>query len=213
MNFFNVFKNSFIVTGVSLLIIIVIGSMAAYPISRIKTRLSDGIYMLFTAGMLIPIQVCMVPMYKLMVDLKLINNLLSCILVYSGAWMTTTIFMYVGFVKTIPVQLDEAAYIDGATKLYTFWRIIFPLLKPINATISIITLIGIWNDFLLPLLYLQRASSRTIQLGLYAFSGIYGTDWTGMFSAMMLSTGPVIIIYVFLNKYIIKGIVNGAVKG
>ncbi len=213
MNVLRVMKNSMVVTFVSLIIILVIGSLAAYPISRNQNRISSVIYLFFTAGMLIPLQICMVPMYKMMVDLKLINNLLSCILVYCGAWMTTTIFMYVGFMKTIPVQLDEAAYIDGASKWYSYWKIIFPLLKPIHATLSIITIIGIWNDFLLPLLYLQKKNVMTIQIGLYAFSGIYGTDWTGMFSAMVLTTFPVIIFYILINKQVIKGIVSGAVKG
>ena len=213
MNFVRVFMNSAIITVISLIIILVIGSMAAYAISRWGGRWANNIYLFFTAGMLVPIQVCMIPLYKFMVDLKLLNNLLSCILVYCGAWMTSTIFIYAGFMKTIPRELDEAAFIDGATIRYTFWAIVFPLLKPINATLIIITAIGIWNDFLLPLLYLQKAEARTIQIGLYAFSGIYGTDWTGMFSAMVLTTIPIILLYIFLNKHIMKGIVAGAVKG
>jgi raffinose/stachyose/melibiose transport system permease protein len=212
MHFLNVFKNSIIVTGVSLVIILLIGSMASYPISRRSFKGANHMYMFFTAGMLVPIQICMVPLYKMMLNLGLMNHLLSCILVYCGAWMTSTIFIYTGFIKTIPRELDEASYIDGASKLCTFFRVVFPLLKPVNATLAIITSIGIWNDFLLPLLYLQKIDVKTIQLGLYAFSGIYGTDWTGMFSAMILTTGPMIILYMFSSKHIIKGIASGALK-
>ena len=213
MSYITVFKNSAIVTGVSVVIIIIIGTMASYGISRSAGKNGNRLYHFFTVGMLIPIQICMIPLYKMMLDLNLINNLFSCIFVYCGAWMTSSIFIYVGFMKTIPKELDEAARIDGASKFRTFWSIIFPLLRPVNATVAIITMIGIWNDFLLPLLYLQKGSKRTIQLGLYAFSGLYGTDWTGMFSAMVISIIPIILLYIFLNKNIINGIVAGSVKG
>lgn len=212
MRFLLVVRNSLVVTGTSVVVILLIGSMAAYPLSRLAFRSANAIYLFFTAGMLVPIQICMVPLYKLMLNLGLTNRLLACILVYCGAWMTSTIFVYTGFIKTIPRELDEASRIDGATKPYTFFRIVFPMLRPVNATLAIITSIGIWNDFLLPLLYLQRTAVKTVQLGLYAFSGVYGTDWPGIFAAMVLTTGPLIALYALSSRHVIRGIASGALK-
>lgn len=207
------FLNSLIVTVSSILLITICGSMAGYKLSRSRTRLSKIIFLVFVSCMLIPFHVVMIPLVKIARDVNLVNNLLGLSLIYTGMQSSFAIFLYHGFVKTIPTELDEAAKVDGCSAFGTFWRIIFPLLGNITLTIIILSVLYIWNDFLMPLLLLQNDDVKTLPVTAYSFISRYARDYTRQLPAVVLCAIPVIIFYVFVQKYVTKGIIQGSVKG
>lgn len=155
----------------------------------------------------------MIPLYRVTLMLKIKNSLLGLSLVYAGLGVSMAIFLYHGFVKGIPVELEEAASIDGCSSLQTFFIIILPLLKPITATVCITNVLWIWNDFLLPLIVISDNKKYTLLLSTNTLFGQYSSDWTAILSALILAALPVIIFYAFFQKQILKGISDGAVKG
>ena len=205
--------NSVISVIVMTFITIVASSMAAYKISRKNNKLYNAIYYLFLAAIILPFQVIMLPMYQVLQKLHLMNSISGYILALSGLQMAFSVFIISSFVKTVPVELEEAAYIDGAGKYTTFWRIIFPMMKPIVMTTIVLDALALWNDLLVALIILQKGKLRTLTLAQYSFISQYSTDLGQAFAAFTLSIIPIIIMYFFLQKYIISGIVAGAVKG
>ncbi len=206
------FWNSLLITGCSLLAIIVIGAMAAYPLARFANRLTNGVYTLFVAGMVLPFQLAIIPLYKIIKAMHLMNSPISAILIYTTSHLAFTIFIYTGFMKSVPRELDEAALIDGCGPFRTFWQIIFPLMKPATSTVAIMNSLFIWNDLLVPLLFLQGRSSQTIPLAIFSFVGDYNNNWPLMFAAIVISSVPLIALFVFAQKHFVKGITAGAVK-
>jgi raffinose/stachyose/melibiose transport system permease protein len=142
----------------------------------------------------------------------MLNSKWALIYMYLGFGISLAVFMYHGFIKSIPVELEEAAMIDGATRFQTFWQIVFPIMKPITMTITTLDMLWIWNDFLLPSLILIAPNEKTLQLSTYAFNGTYTSDYGLSMSALMLSILPVLIIYLFLQKSIIGGVLQGSIK-
>jgi raffinose/stachyose/melibiose transport system permease protein len=189
--------------------IILISSMAAYILARTETKLSLLIYMLFAFALVIPFQVVMVPIAVLASDLKL-TNFIGIVPLYWGFGAPLAIFMYHGFVKSVPRELDESASIDGAGGFYIFFRIVFPLLKPITATIAILDSLWLWNDFLLPLVVIKQG---TLQLEQMKFYGQFLKEYGPITASLVLSATPIVVFYLLLQRYIIKGITSGAVKG
>ena len=219
MDFLMALKNSLIVTIVSTVLLCVFCAMAAWVLVRNKTRMSNFIFMLFSVSMLIPFQCVMLPLMKIMGKFglgKLGINLMSqpgLILAYIGFGSAMSIMLYHGFIKGIPVELEEAAAIDGCSTVGIFFRIVMPLLGPITTTVAIVNIMWIWNDYLLPSIVLSgKAKLRTLPLQTYKFFGSFTTNWGVAAAALLLIMLPVIIFYIVAQKKIIKGVVDGAVK-
>lgn len=213
-NYIILLKNSIIVTFFSLLGIVVLGSMAGYKLSRMKSKFSNGLILYFILTLIIPFQATMIPLVKLLRDLNLMDRIFGLILVYIGMGTPLAIFMYTAGAKSIPISIDESAKIDGAGSLMAFFKIIFPLLSPITSTVIILDGLWIWNDFLLPLITLTSDKNKTIPVGTmnlimgqYSFMPNYGA------AVAILGFLPMLILYIFLQKYIVKGIIEGATKG
>lgn len=162
--------------------------------------------------MLIPFQAIMIPLVQIYGGLNLLNSRWILIYMYLGFGSSFAVFLYHGFIKAIPLELEEAAMIDGCSRIQVFFRIVFPLLKPTTLTLIILNVLWIWNDFLLPSLVLISSSNRTLPLTTFYFHGTYTSDYGLLMAALMLTILPVIIFYAFLQKYIIKGVMEGAVK-
>lgn len=218
MEIVNALKNSLIVTIVSIAIIIVLAPMCAWMLARKDNKLSKVIFSVFVATMLIPFQTLMMPLMQVLgfgrdtLHLPVVNTLGGLIFCYIGFGASMSVFLFHGFVKSIPVALEEAATIDGCTKFGVFWRIVFPMLKPVTMTVIILDVIWIWNDYLLPSLVLSSKANRTIPLSTANFFGQFTIQWNLAMAGLTLTIIPVIIFYLCAQKYIIKGVAAGAVK-
>lgn len=214
INYPRLFLNNLVITVLGLIGIILVSSIAAYKLSRTKSRMSSIIYFLCIMPMLIPFQSIMLTVLKTARYLHLSDSTWGLGLLYWGFGAPLAVFIYHGFVKGIPKELDESAKIDGAGPFRLFFTIIFPLLKSVTTTIIIIDVMWIWNDFLLPLLMVNGSpSTKTLTLAAYTFVGQYTSDWQYAMTAMVMAVLPSIIVFIFLQKYIVKGVVAGAVKG
>jgi len=213
MRFSQVFGNTFLITALTVGLLIVIGSLASYPLARKAGSVYDLVYIYFIAGIMVPFQLAMVPLYKFVNALHLVNTYHGAILIYAAINLPFTIFLFTGFLKSTPKDLEEAAWIDGCSKPRAYWVAVFPIIKPATATVAVLTALGTWNDFLVPMLFLQDQERRTITIQLYMFVGEHVTNWSLLFPGMVLSVVPLLIVYLFLQKYIIKGIAAGSVKG
>jgi raffinose/stachyose/melibiose transport system permease protein len=208
------FINTFIITGCSAILLIFFGSMAAYPMARRQTRLNKFFYFMFIAIMIIPPLTALVPLYKLVVNIGMMNTYEVAILNNVAAFMPLTIFLYAGFIRsTIPKELEEAAKIDGASTLGTFFKIVFPLLKPITASILIIACVFIWNDYQFAIFFLQDKSMHTVTVSLASFFGQNQNNMNLVAAAAILAMLPMTILFLFLQKYFIAGLSSGSVKG
>lgn len=212
LNFLKVFTNSLIITIASNIVLVIFCSMAAYMLVRTKKKISNIIFMTFVAAMIIPFQSLMIPLIKTAGDLGLLNSIWGLVFMYLGFGSGMTIFLYHGFIKGIPLELEEAAIIDGCSRFGVFWRIVFPLLKPITVTIVILNSLWIWNDFLLPSLVLQDPELRTIPLATFFFFGQYTKQWDLALAALVLGIIPLLIFFFAMQKHIIKGITSGSIK-
>ncbi|HLO12422.1 MAG TPA: carbohydrate ABC transporter permease [Pseudoneobacillus sp.] len=212
INFPKAFWNSLIITVFSNIGLVVISSMAAWKMVRTPGKLSKILFIFFVAAMVIPFQTVMIPLMKLGGTIGLTNSIPGLVIMYFGFGVPLSLFLYHGFVKTVPVEIEESARIDGCSQFGVFWRIVFPLLKPITVTVVILNTLWIWNDYLLPLLVLQDAELRTIPLATSSFFAQYTKQWDMGLAALVLGITPVIIFFLFLQKHIIKGIASGSIK-
>jgi raffinose/stachyose/melibiose transport system permease protein len=213
------FLSSVIITVASLLLLNVLSSQAAWVLVRTKTRLSMGIFIIFVAAMVIPFQIVMFPLLTwfreitALTGVRLLRSFTGIILAYIGFGMSQSIFLFHGFIKSIPLELEEAALIDGCRPVQTFYQIIFPILKPIHATVLVLNGIWIWNDYLLPLLILGKGNRvMTIPLAVSNFAGAYVKQWDLILTAILMAMIPIIIFFLVAQKYIIKGMVAGSIK-
>ena len=216
MNFFDVFKNSLIITILSTILTILVSAMASFVIVRNgKWKFCSGLFALMVASMVIPFQVLMVPLVSVYGGIfGVLNHRITLILMHTGFSVSMATFMFHGAIHTnIPLELEEAALIDGCTRWQTFWKIVFPLLKPTIATVAIIDAMAFWNDYLLPSLVLTNKELYTIPIATQAFYGTYSTDIGLVMAALLLAMLPILILYLFLQKYIVAGVTSGAVKG
>ena len=213
MNFWTVFGNSLIVTVCSTIVTIVLSSMTAFVIVRNgRWKLCTLVFSLMIASMVIPFQVLMVPLVS--VYGAVLNSRITLILMHVGFSMSMAVFMFHGAIKTnIPLELEEAATIDGCNRWKTYWKVVFPLLKPTIATVGIINAMAYWNDYLLPSLVLKKKDLYTIPIATQAFYGTYSTDIGLIMAALLLAMLPILILYVFLQRVIVEGVTSGAVKG
>lgn len=214
INYPRLFLNNAIITLLGLAGIVLISSLGAYRLARTRSKLSGIVYFLCIMPMLVPFQSIMLSVLKLARMLHLTGSAWGLGIQYWGFGAPLALFIYQGFVKGIPREIDESATIDGASSLRLFFSIIFPLLRTVTATVVIIDVMWIWNDFLLPLLMVNGSqATKTLTLAAYTFVGQYTSDWQYAMTAMVMSVLPSIVVFIFLQKYIVKGVVAGAVKG
>jgi raffinose/stachyose/melibiose transport system permease protein len=213
------FLSSVFITVASLLLLNLLSSQAAWVLVRTKSRLSMGIFIAFVAAMVIPFQIVMFPLLTwfreitALTGVRLLRSFGGIILAYIGFGMSQSIFLFHGFIKSIPLELEEAALMDGCRPAQTFYRIIFPILRPIHATVLVLNGIWIWNDFLLPLLILGKGNRvMTIPLAVSNFAGAYVKQWDLMLTAILMAMIPIVIFFLFAQKSIIRGMVAGSIK-
>ena len=211
--FFLAFLRSAFITLVSVGLILVCTSMTSWFIARVRNKFTKGLYYLFAFSMIVPFQMVMYTM-TYVVNMLNFDNILGINFVYLGFGAGLSVFMFTGFVKSIPMDLEEAAEIDGCNPLYTFFFVIFPVLKPTTITVAILNAMWIWNDYLLPYLVLGT-DDKTVPVAIQiAMQGAYGaTDYGGFMAMLVLAIIPIITFYLFAQKYIISGVISGAVKG
>lgn len=210
----NALLNSLIITAVAAIFLVFFGSMAAYPLARLKTKTSSFVYILFIGVMVIPPLSALVPLYNLVVDFGLNNTLLISILVNAATFTPLAIFLYTGFIRsTVPLELEEAARIEGAGTIKIFFKVVFPLLKPVTATVMIITCVYIWNDYQFAIFFLQDVDVQTYTVALSKFFGENSNNLNLVGSAALISMLPMTVLFLFLQKYFIAGLGEGAVKG
>ncbi|KAA1187024.1 carbohydrate ABC transporter permease [Paenibacillus sp. B2(2019)] len=219
MNFLTAFKNSLLVSVISIGLIIIFSAMTSWMLVRMKNKLSNGILLLFVGTMLIPFQSVMIPLMQYLnkwdipsLNFSMINTHYGLIFMYIGFGLSMSVFLYHGFIKGVPIALEEAAMIEGCNTWQTFWKVVFPMLTPITMTVGILNLLWIWNDYLLPSLTLTSPALRTIPLSTFFFFGEFTIQWNLAMAGLVVSIIPVIIFYLFAQKYIIKGVMAGAVK-
>lgn len=212
MNYSNAFMNTLIITVISVGIIIIFSSMTAYIMVRKDWKITKYLFFLMVISMIIPFQGIMIPLVKIYGSIGMLNSKWALIYMYLGFGISLAVFIYHGFLKSIPIELEEAAMIDGATRFQTFWKIVFPLMKSSTMTIVTLDVLWIWNDFLLPSLVLVGPKERTLQLSTFYFSSTYSVNYGLSMAALMLSILPVLIIYLFMQKSIIGGVLQGSIK-
>ena len=218
-NFLTALRDSVIITVVSLGIISIFSSMAAWVLVRNKTRWSNFLFMSYVAAMVIPFQVVMFPLLTWFrtvgdfIHIPMLRSYQGIIFAYLGFGEAMSIFIFHGFIKGVPLELEEAADIDGCSRAGTFFRIVLPLLQPVFVTVLVLNGLWIWNDYLLPLLVLGSSGTiRTIPLAVQGFNGAYVKQWHLIMSSTLLAMLPIIILYLFAQKYIVQGMVDGSIK-
>ncbi|MGD9910332.1 MAG: carbohydrate ABC transporter permease [Candidatus Izemoplasmatales bacterium] len=219
VKYFSGFLNSLIITSVSLVAIGVFSGMAAWVLVRTKTKYSYLIFLFFLSGMVIPFQVVMLPLVRLLqiitdtTGIPMKDSYQGVILAYIGFGAPLSIFLFHGFIKSIPMDIEEAATIDGCSKPQLFFRIILPILKPIFVTLLVLNGMWIWNDYLLPVLIIGvNGKVRTLPLSVANLAGSYVREWDQIITSVVLAALPVIILFLFAQKHIIKGMTSGAIK-
>lgn len=213
IEFFKAFGYSLFITVCSVAVIILCTSMCAWYITRVKTKFTKTLYLLCLFSMIVPFQMVMFTLSKIANMLHL-SNPVGIILVYLGFGAGLAVFMFCGFVKSIPLEIEEAAMIDGCTPIQMYFQVVFPILKPTAITVAILQAMWIWNDYLLPYLVLDIKKYKTIPIAIQYLKGGYGSiDWGAMMAMLVLAIIPIIIFYIACQKHIIEGVVAGAVKG
>ncbi|HBE80760.1 MAG TPA: sugar ABC transporter permease [Firmicutes bacterium] len=212
MNFAMGFVNSIIITVIGVLGIVLFSSMTAYLFARFKWNINKVLFFIMIASMAVPFQVIMIPLVTIYGNIGFLDSIQTLLFMYLGCGVPFAIFTFHGFIKGIPVALEEAAAIDGCSKLRTFFQIVLPLLKPILSTVIVLDVLWIWNDYLLPSLVLLSPELKTLPLSTYNFFSSYSVDFSPLMAGLVMSLIPVLILYLFLQKYIIEGISEGALK-
>ncbi|GIP53974.1 carbohydrate ABC transporter permease [Paenibacillus vini] len=211
--FSEAFRNSALITIVSVILITLFSAMAAYKMVRSNTKFNRILLMLFVMSMVVPFQTIMIPVLKVVNTLGVNNSIWGLLLTNLGLSLPLAVFLFHGFVKSVPLEIEEAATVDGCNPITVFFRIVLPLLKPMMMTIIVLNALAIWNDYLLPSLILQNPSLRTIPLATYSFFGQYTKQWDMALPALAIGILPIVIFYLLLQRYIVEGIAAGSVKG
>jgi len=210
--FSHYFFNSLFVTTISMAIVILFGSMSAYGIARYSFKGNTFIYMLFLSGIMLPLKAAIIPLFLLVKNLGLINTQASIIMIFIAMGLPSTVFILAGFMKAIPMELEYAAKIDGCNDFTIYRKIVMPMVAPAVALVTIYNSVPIWNDFFFPLVFLQSDKIKTLPVGLSTFFGQHSTNWALLFTGLSIAILPMLILYLFMSKYFIKGMTAGAVK-
>ena len=212
-DFFRAFGYTLFITVGSVFVIVLCTSMCAWYISRVKNKWTTGIYYLFAFSMIVPFQMVMFTLSKI-ADILHLGNPVGIIIVYLGFGAGLAVFMFCGFVRSITLEIEESAMIDGCNPVQTYFKIVFPIMKPTAISVAILETMWVWNDYLLPYLVLKINKYKTIQIAIQYLKGGYGAiDMGAMMAMIVLAIIPIILFYGFCQKYIIEGVISGAVKG
>lgn len=206
------FMNSLFVSIVSVVLIVVVCSLASFYIARFKFSWNHALFFIFLLGMMIPIKLGIVPLFILMRDLGLINSLWSLILMNTATGIPLSMLILTGFFKTIPSELEEAARMDGAGNLRVLWYVVLPLMRPALGTVVIINFIAAWNDFFFPLIFITEKMKRTIPVGMMSLFGEHSADWGSLFAGLTLASLPMILLFFIASKQFMEGLTAGAIK-
>lgn len=206
------FLNSLWMTGLSMACVVLFGSMAAYGISRFAFKGSPLLYMLFLSGIMLPLKAAIIPLFQIIKALGLYDNPLSIIFVFIAMGLPSTVFILAGSMRTVPTSLIEAATMDGCSEVRIYSQIMMPIVMPAVALVTIYNAVPIWNDFFFPLVFIKSDKLKTLPLGLTSFMGQYATAWDMLFTGLSIAIIPVLILYLSMSKYFIKGMTAGAVK-
>lgn len=212
-DFVRYFSNSITVTSLALICIVFLGMLAAYGIAQWRHRASRIIFFLFIAGLMIPPRIASINIITIVQSMGLGNSLWGLLPIYTAIGMPVAIFILTEFVRSLPLELIQAARIDGATNLRIFFTLILPLSRPAMATVGIYNLVQLWNDLWFPLILINKDSDFTLMLGVSKLFGQYTSDWSAIFSVLTLASLPVIVLYLLMSKQFIAGLTAGAVKG
>lgn len=211
-NFFHTILNSLIITAGAVIVTIVTNSLVAYAIARnMHKKFYKFVYFYFVSAMFVPFSMLMLPLVK-QVSFFNLDNKIGMTILYMVFGISMNTLLYVGYLKNIPLELEEAAYVDGAKQWTVFWKVIFPLLKPMHATVGIMTALWAWNDVMMPLVILSEQSQATLPLAQYIFQSKFGTNYNVAFASYLLALLPLLIFYLFAQKWIINGVTKGAIK-
>lgn len=207
------FKNTVLVTLGTLMISVLASALCGYAFRRFKYRSVQIFYYIIMTALFIPIQAIILPLFRTLKNLSLLNNLWGLVFIYAAITLPLNMMLFTGYFKSIPKELDESAYLDGCGPYRTFFLMILPLSRTIIATTAILAALRVWRDFFIPLVVITRPGLRTLSVGLFAFVDEFAVDWTPMCAAMILQALPMILLFLFLQRYFISGAVVGAVKG
>ncbi|WP_121640727.1 carbohydrate ABC transporter permease [Virgibacillus sp. Bac330] len=211
-NFFHALSNSFLVTFCVVILTVLTNSLVSYAIARnMHKKFYKGLFYYFVSAMFVPFPIIMLPLVR-QTAIAGMDNLIGLIFLYIVFQLSFNVFIYVGYIKSIPVALEEAAVMDGASSWKIFWKVIFPLLSPMNATVAILTALYAWNDFMLPLVILTDPEDATLPLVQYIFQSEFSTNYNLAFASYLLALLPMIIVYLIAQKWIIGNVTRGAVK-
>ncbi|MGY3717652.1 carbohydrate ABC transporter permease [Sutcliffiella cohnii] len=206
------FLNSIFVTSTSVILVLIVASMAAYVLARFRFRGNLFLYFLFIAGLMFPLRLAIIPLFILIRDLGLINSHFGLILVYVASGLPFSIFILYPFFKALPDELAQAARVEGANSFQIYYKVMLPLARPALATVAIFNFLSLWNDFFFPFILLRDPHLYTIPVGISRFFGEYSTDWSSLFAGLSLSIIPIVVVFFLLSKQFIEGLTAGAVK-
>ncbi len=212
MGFGRYFANSLIVTFVAMVFVLLFGSMAAYGVSRYDYRLRTLVYMLFLSGIMLPLKAAIIPLFLLIRKLGLMDTRASITLIFLAMGLPSTVFILSGFMKSIPVDMEHAARIDGCSDWSIYRRIVMPVTAPAIALVTIYNAVPLWNDFFFPLVFLQSDRLKTLPVGLSSFFGQHRTNWSLLFTGLSIAILPMLALYLFMSRYFIRGMTAGAIK-
>ncbi|MBP2000160.1 raffinose/stachyose/melibiose transport system permease protein [Paenibacillus shirakamiensis] len=213
MHYPRVFMNNFIITFFSLIGCTILPCMASYGFARSRNWLSKLLFLAIIAGLVVPFQIALIPLYKLIMSMHLMNTLWAVVIINVSVTIPFNVFLFINFVKSLPLEVEESASIDGSGVVGTFFRIVLPLMQPVIASAAILNSLTFWNDFMGPLLFLQTREKAVILQEVYRNIGQFSTNWTAFFPMMVLGVAPLLLFYIIMQKYIISGIAAGSVKG
>lgn len=210
---FRYFGNSVIIAVSAVLVTVILATMASYAIARMHWKLANLTHSIFLLGMMIPIYALVIPLFSIFKGMGLLDTHLAVIIPQIAVGFPMAIFIICGFMRSIPTELEEAAIIDGCTVFQCFFKIILPIAKSSVVTVAVVQFINVWNDLLLPRIFLTESSKMTLPVGLTNFQAMYSADYVGMIAAVIITIIPSIVVYILLHKQIMEGMVAGAVKG
>ncbi|MCS7463819.1 carbohydrate ABC transporter permease [Paenibacillus doosanensis] len=212
VHFSEYFVNSLYITAISVILVLLVSSMAAFYVARYSFRWNGMVLFFFMLGLMLPMKLAISPLYMMMLKLGLLDTHLALMIVYVAGHISFAVFVFYGFFRTLPKDLDQSARIDGCNDFQVYYKIVLPLMRPALATVSIVDSIGIWNDFFYPLIFIKSTELGTIPLGMLTLFGEYDTDWNLLFCGLTLSSLPLIIAFLFASRQFIEGMTTGAVK-
>jgi len=212
MNFMRGFANTLLITALAVLVIILFSSMTGYLFVRFKWKINQVLFFIMLAAMTVPFQVIMIPLVMAYGNLGLLDSKAVLIFMYMGFGVPLGVFLFHGFIKGISYELEESSFIDGCSRIRTFFQIVFPLLRPVVVTLAVLDVLWVWNDYLLPSLVLLSPANRTLPLSIYAFFSTYSVDYGPLMAGLIMTIIPILVLYLILQDHVIKGITEGALK-